>query len=500
MAKTYIDALWRNFLGNSAGWYKQTILFFLILNPVLTFTLGPVVAGWFLVAEFIFTLAMALKCYPLQPGGLLVIQALLLGLTSVDSLKTEVFNNFPVILLLMFMVAGIYFMKGLLLFIFSRILLGVRSKTLLSLLFTIVAAMLSAFLDALTVTAVLISVGIGFYSLYHRVASGKKFHVDNHDHHEDHGVKDHHREDLQQFRAFLRSLLMHSVVGTALGGVSTMVGEPQNLLIAERLGWEFTEFFINMLPISIPAFFAGLVTCVILEKTKVFGYGVQIPEVVRKVLVHSNEVEDQNRTNKERAQLIIQGVAAVLLIISLSMHLAEVGFIGLMVIIVITAFNGITEEHQISRAFEEAMPFTALLTVFFGIVAVIHDQHLFTPVINRVLQMDEDVQTGMFFIANGLLSMISDNVFVATIYIDEVRVAYDQGLISHEQFEKLAIAINAGTNLPSVATPNGQAAFLFLLTSTLAPLIRLSYGRMVFMALPYTLVLGWVGFLSVYYL
>lgn len=55
------------------------------------------------------------------------------------------------------------------------------------------------------------------------------------------------------------------------------------------------------------------------------------------------------------------------------------------------------------------------------------------------------------------------------------------------------MAINTGTNLPSVATPNGQAAFLFLLTSALAPLIRLSYGRMVWMALPYTLVLTTVG-------
>ena len=59
------------------------------------------------------------------------------------------------------------------------------------------------------------------------------------------------------------------------------------------------------------------------------------------------------------------------------------------------------------------------------------------------------------------------------------------------------MAINTGTNLPSVATPNGQAAFLFLLTSALAPLIRLSYGRMVWMALPYTLVLTLVGLLCV---
>jgi len=103
----------------------------------------------------------------------------------------------------------------------------------------------------------------------------------------------------------------------------------------------------------------------------------------------------------------------------------------------------------------------------------------------------------MFFLANGILSMVSDNVFVATVYIGEIKNALDAGLISREHFERLAISINTGTNLPSVATPNGQAAFLFLLTSTIAPLVRLSYGRMVLMALPYTLVLGVTGFSAV---
>ncbi|GAM71008.1 Na+/H+ antiporter nhaB [Vibrio sp. JCM 19236] len=39
---------------------------------------------------------------------------------------------------------------------------------------------------------------------------------------------------MDDYRAFLRSLLMHAGVGTALGGVMTMVGEPQNLIIADR--------------------------------------------------------------------------------------------------------------------------------------------------------------------------------------------------------------------------------------------------------------------------
>jgi NhaB family Na+:H+ antiporter len=168
-----------------------------------------------------------------------------------------------------------------------------------------------------------------------------------------------------------------------------------------------------------------------------------------------------------------------------------------LVIILITSFNGVTDEHQIGKAFQESLPFTSLLVVFFAVVAVIHQQHLFKPVIDFVLAQPESQQPAMFFVANGLLSMISDNVFVATVYISEIKQALEAGAISQAHFEDLAVAINTGTNLPSVATPNGQAAFLFLLTSAIAPLVRLSYGRMVVMAFPYTLVLGGVGLMSV---
>ncbi len=491
------SAFWQNFLGESPDWYKQTIVAFLLINPILAY-IHPFSAGWVLILEFIFTLAMALKCYPLQPGGLLAIQAICLGMATPDKVYSEVVSNFPVILLLMFMVAGIYFMKDLLLWAFTKVLLGIRSKILLSLLFSFLAAILSAFLDALTVTAVLISVGVGFFSVYHQVASGRGP-EDCHEVANDDDIEESHREDLEQFRSFLRSLIMHGAVGTALGGVCTLVGEPQNLLIAEKAGWDFIEFFLKVAPVSIPAAIAGFITCVALEKARVFGYGAELPEYVREVLVDFDKREQAKRTRQDVAALIIQAVAAVILVIGLALHLAEVGLIGLMIIVVLTAFNGITEEHDIGHAFEEALPFTALLVVFFSIVAVIHQQHLFAPITHWALSFDLNQQPVIFFIANGVLSMISDNVFVATVYINEVKEALDAGKISREHFESLAIAINTGTNLPSVATPNGQAAFLFLLTSAIAPLIRLSYGRMVIMALPYTIVLTIVGVIAVIY-
>lgn len=498
MAGLTIAAFWRNFLGQAPDWYKGLIIAFFVINPIL-FLYSPFVAGWLLVVEFIFTLAMALKCYPLQPGGLLALEAVVIGMTNTTTIRDEVFSNFPVILLLMFMVAGVYFMKELLLFLFTKIILGIRSKTLISLLFCSISALLSAFLDALTVIAVLISVGLGFYSVYHKVASGKSF-KDEHEHDQDESIGDLHREDLDRFRAFLRNLLMHGAIGTALGGVCTTVGEPQNLLIASKLDWDFIEFFVRMAPVTMPVLFVGLSTCVLLEQIKRFGYGAQLPEPVREILIEFDREETLERDDRDRARLVIQAAAAALLVVALAMHWAEVGLVGLMVIVIQTAFNGVVEEHRLGRAFEEALPFTSLLVVFFCIVAVIHDQHLFTPVIVYVLSLDLSVQPGMFYIANGLLSAISDNVFVATVYINEVKAAYDANQITREHLELLAVAINTGTNIPSIATPNGQAAFLFLLTSSLAPLIRLSYGRMVLMALPYTVTMGFTGWWAASYL
>ncbi len=501
MTQSLFAAFAQNFLGQAPDWYKKTIIGFLLLNPILFFTVGPFITGWFLIAEFIFTLALALRCYPLQPGGLLAIEAIIIGLADPYTVYHEAEANFQVILLLMFMVAGIYFMKNMLLFIFTKILLNVKSKVVLALLFSVVSAVLSAFLDALTVTAVLISVSVGFYSVYHKVASGKPVH---HDHDHDAGtdvhVIDYHREDLEKFRSFLRSLLMHGAVGTALGGVCTTVGEPQNLLIASVAGWDFIEFFLRMAPVTIPVFFTGLATCLVLELTGKFGYGEKLPQNVREVLENFDETESAKRTTRDSAKLVIQAVVAILLVIGLATHVAEVGLIGLAVIVLLTAFNGVIDEHQIGHAFEEALPFTALLVVFFAIVAVIHEQHLFSPITDFVLSLSLDIQPVMLFIANGILSMISDNVFVATVYIKEVKAALDAGNITREHFDLLTVAINTGTNIPSVATPNGQAAFLFLLTSAIAPLLRLSYGKMVFMAFPYTITMFIAGSAAVIFL
>ena len=127
------------------------------------------------------------------------------------------------------------------------------------------------------------TVGGGFYAVYHQVACARSD-EDVHEVADDSRVAATFRGDLETFRAFLRSLLMHAAVGTALGGVCTLVGEPQNLLIGERAGWNFAEFFLKVAPVSMPVLAVGLALSVALEKLKWFGYGAELPASVRREL------------------------------------------------------------------------------------------------------------------------------------------------------------------------------------------------------------------------
>lgn len=218
------------------------------------------------------------------------------------------------------------------------------------------------------------------------------------------------------------------------------------------------------------------------------------------MLVEQDRKSSETLSRRDRIRLVIQLLCCIWLVIGLALHLAAVGLIGLSIIILATGFCGVTSEEEIGKSFTESLPFCALLCVFFTVVTVISQQELFKPLIAWVLSTDPSMQLPIFYLANGILSSVSDNVFVATIYIQEVYNAMLNGVITGEQFDHLAIAINAGTNLPSVATPNGQAAFLFLLTSALSPLIRLNYLRMMWMALPYTIVLTIVGLIGTWFI
>jgi NhaB family Na+:H+ antiporter len=196
----------------------------------------------------------------------------------------------------------------------------------------------------------------------------------------------------------------------------------------------------------------------------------------------------------------IQIIGGILLILSLAFSVAQVGLVGIGLIIIVTTFTGLIQEHDLGEAFNNAIPFTMLIITFFVILGVVHDQHLVAPVAQWVFTFSGHAQLIALYFVNGTLSFVSDNVFVASVFINEVDKAFVAGMFNREWYEKLAVVVNMGTNIPAIATPNGQAGFLFILTSSLAPLIGLSYFKMFKLVLPYTIVLTTAGALAAYFI
>ena len=176
MSMSLSHAFVRNFLGNSPTWYKWTIGGFLAINPLVLWLAGShaaTIAAWLMLIEFIFTLAMALKCYPLQPGGLLALEAVIIGLTSPASVYQKRSSPFRSSCCSMFMVAGIYFLKDLLVFRSRKSSERALARRIGCHRVLRRAPCCRPFLMRLTVVAVVITVGAGFYQVFHRYASGK---------------------------------------------------------------------------------------------------------------------------------------------------------------------------------------------------------------------------------------------------------------------------------------------------------------------------------------
>lgn len=144
-----------------------------------------------------------------------------IGMILFGYMMYEIEVNLEVLLLLVFMVVGIYFMKDLFMYLFIKLVIKVCNKLILFLLFIFVFVFLLVFFDVLMVVVVIISVGLGFYFIYYKVVLGKEFYFD-YDYISDDELGSY---DLEDFRVFLCNFMMYLVVGIVFGGVMIMVGE-----------------------------------------------------------------------------------------------------------------------------------------------------------------------------------------------------------------------------------------------------------------------------------
>ena len=133
---------------------------------------------------------------------------------------------------------------------------------------------------------------------------------------------------------------------------------------------------------------------------------------MRKVLEEYDESQSKARTKQDIAKLWVQA-GTEFLVIALGLHSRSWCNWSDSNCYSSCVHRGV-EEHKLGHAFEEALQFTSLLVVFFAIVAVIHDQHLFSPVIQWVLTLEGTVRLALFTSLTVLSMMLMSSVLRST--------------------------------------------------------------------------------------
>jgi NhaB family Na+:H+ antiporter len=90
-----------------------------------------------------------------------------------------------------------------------------------------------------------------------------------------------------------------------------------------------------------------VLTCLLVEKYR-FGYGEPLPPAGARCC-RSLTIAAASSAAVRTLRLIAQGIIGVWLIAALAFHLAEVGLIGLSVIILATTFTGVTMSTPLAK-------------------------------------------------------------------------------------------------------------------------------------------------------
>ncbi len=202
----------------------------------------------------------------------------------------------------------------------------------------------------------------------------------------------------------------------------TLVGEPQNLLIGNTVGWDFGEFFVRMSPVSLPVLVVGLATCAAARAASVVRLR---RRACRRPCAPcsrtTTRAEDEQPHTARSCGSASPGRGRGVLVAALALHCRGRGPRRTRVD---RDRDGVHGRHggTSDRACVPAMrcrsrrcsscssPSSPSST----------SRTCSVPSSRPCSRCRAELQPAMFYLANGVLSAISDNVFVATVYISEV--------------------------------------------------------------------------------
>ena len=245
-------------------------------------------------------------------------------------------------------------------------------------------------------------------------------------------------------------MILSEIFCANLGGSATMCGDPPNIIIGTSLGYSFADFLTN----------TGLIAGVGLIFTVVYFYLVYRKELIAEsngeIDISSMPEPKEAITNKKDFIIssVIFGLAVVLLVTHSMTHLT-VAFIGTFIAIITLIGAGKEIPHILKKVdYKTLLFFTGLFMVVGGLEQ--------TGILEIIADFIEKVSGGNVYIMVAIILWISafasafiDNIpFAATM----IPVIQSLSVTSGVDLNILAWTLSMGTDIGGSATPIGASA------------------------------------------
>ncbi len=277
--------------------------------------------------------------------------------------------------------------------------------------------------------------------------------------------------------------VISEVLAANIGGISTMVGDPTNVIIGSSLGLSFNQFLGNTAPIALAALTAN--TCILYLKNHGFlhrdalaRHRRRAPILLRKP---SEAVKDKGLL---RVSLVSLSLAVAFLIVHnfLGVSAALATLLPAFLILVYESSRSSEIQHVLSRVDWEIFFFFGGL---FLLVAGLAKTGVLSNIGDQLVQLSGGnlalTVTLVLWVA-ALVSQIVDNVPLVTVFIPVIaRMSVSLPLAP------IAWALAIGTGIGGMATPVGTASNMVALSILNKPRKRLSFSEFAKRSVPLTI-------------
>src|SRR5713226_2601996 len=277
--------------------------------------------------------------------------------------------------------------------------------------------------------------------------------------------------------------VISEVLAANIGGISTMIGDPTNVIIGSSLGLTFNQFLGNTAPIALAALAANTSLLYLrnrrfLHRDALSRHRLRKPIVLRKP---SEAVKDRGLL---RVSLVSLGLAVVFLIIHnfLGVSAALATLLPAFLILVYESSRSSEIQHVLGRVDWEIFFFFGGL---FLLVAGLAKTGVLSDIADGLVQISGGnlaLSVNLVLWVGALVSQIVDNVPLATVFVPVVlRMSISLPVTP------LAWALAIGVGIGGMATPVGTASNMVALSILNKPRKRLSFSKFAKRSLPLTI-------------